>query len=524
MERSKVIFGNEVPEKVYRKACRQKERNLKKYGDDSGREYYFKAEENPVLAPLGVKTLKLTDKPGLELPVNAVIVGNIRMGYGHYRISMAIASAANALGYEPYWLDLNSFPESTATKIISGQNELYSLGSRLSQKFSLFNKLVWEPINSEGFRKLSYNAGDQKNAELMAPLLKNLPKDLPFIATHAWPAQAAVHAGFRHVVNAIPDNWPMALHLAEGSIHTVQTPSSFLGYKMLRGMDAKRQLRPMPKGALFDVGHYVDDELVRSIEVDCRARIERMKAGAPRRYLLSIGGAGAQQKLFEDIIRHLLPQIRQRKAMLLINTGDHFEVWESILAHMPELKGMAETHFNDYEAAKAFLEKDEGLTGVQVFCNSDIFAAVYMTNLLMRACDVLLTKPSELSFYPVPKIMIHRVGGHEAWGAIRAAEVGDGSYECEKTEEVLAMLDEITNGDEILPAFCRNILRAKNAGIYDGAYRAVELAVGKKGSAAAEEAAQSGAGVTLPVQKLAAALRSPLQSRPFKKRRPGSAR
>ena len=26
----------------------------------------------------------------------------------------------------------------------------------------------------------------------------------------------------KHVVNAIPDNWPMALHLSEGSIHTVQ--------------------------------------------------------------------------------------------------------------------------------------------------------------------------------------------------------------------------------------------------------------------------------------------------------------
>ena len=116
---------------------------------------------------------------------------------------------------------------------------------------------------------------------------------------------------------------------------------------------------------------------------------------------------------------------------------------------------------------------------MQVFCHKDIFAAVYVTNLLMRVCDVLLTKPSELSFYPVPKLMIHRVGGHEAWGAIRAAEVGDGSYELDKTEEVLAMLDEITNGNEILPALCRGILRAKAAGIYNGAYEAVKLAVNK---------------------------------------------
>ncbi len=479
MDRAKTIFGNAIASADYRKACRQKEKFLKKYGDDSARNYYFKAVENPVLAPLGVKTLVLTDEPGLELPENAVIVGNIRMGYGHYRISMAIASAAHALGYEPYWLDLNSFPETTCTRIISGQNDLYSLGSRISQRSKLFNKFVWEPINSEGFRKLTYNAADQKSAELMATLLKNLPKDVPYVATHVWPAQAAIHAGFTRVVNAIPDNWPMALHLSEGSIHTVQTPSSFLGYKMLRGMDKKRQLKPMPKGTVFDVGHYIDHEFVENIEADCKARLDRMEKGAPRRYLLSIGGAGAQQKLFEDIIRHLLPQIRAGKATLLINTGDHFEVWDSIVSHIPELKAMAETHFNDYEASKTFLENDGAIRGVQVFCHKDIFAAVYVTNLLMRVCDVLLTKPSELSFYPVPKIMIHRVGGHEAWGAIRAAEVGDGTYECEKTDEVLAMLDEITNGDEILPAMCRCILRAKNAGIYNGAYEAVKLAVGK---------------------------------------------
>ncbi len=41
------------------------------------------------------------------------------------------------------------------------------------------------------------------------------------------------------------------------------------------------------------------------------------------------------------------------------------------------------------------------------------------------------------------------------------------------------MLDEITNGNEILPALCRGILRAKAAGIYNGAYEAVKLAVNK---------------------------------------------
>ncbi len=102
---------------------------------------------------------------------------------------------------------------------------------------------------------------------------------------------------------------------------------------------------------------------------------------------------------------------------------------------------------------------------------------MYLTNLLLRHCDVLLTKPSELAYYPVPKIMLHRVGGHEAWGAIRSAEVGDGTYECARTGEVLAMMDEITFGNEILPMLCEGIRRANDAGIYNGAYEAVKLAV-----------------------------------------------
>jgi len=52
--------------------------------------------------------------------------------------------------------------------VLEKLNGLYSFGSRLSQKSALFNRLYWEPLNSEGFRKLSYNAVDQKVSELMA--------------------------------------------------------------------------------------------------------------------------------------------------------------------------------------------------------------------------------------------------------------------------------------------------------------------------------------------------------------------
>lgn len=328
LEKSREIFGNPMSEKDVKKAEKTKEKFLKKYGDDSGRNYRFALRDNPVLEELGTK--ELVSGQGAIFTDRTVFVGNIRMGFGHYRISMAMASCARALGYEPVWLDLNSFRESTCTKIISGQNDLYSMGSRLSQKSRLFNKLYWEPLNSEGFRKLSYNCADQASAEVMANLLKNLPKDLPYVATHVWPAQAAIHAGFTKVVNAIPDNWPMALHLAQGATHTIQTYSAWLGYKALRGMDKSRTLKPMPQGEIVYTGHYVDHELVSNLEADTARRVERVKTGKAKRYLLTVGGAGAQQELFASIIRALLPQVKAGKATLFINVGDHKNVWESL--------------------------------------------------------------------------------------------------------------------------------------------------------------------------------------------------
>lgn len=59
----------------------------------------------------------------------------------------------------------------------------------------------------------------------------------------------------------------------------------------------------------------------------------------------------------------------------------------------------------------------------------------------MRSCDVLVTKPSELAFYPVPKLFIKRVGGHEQWGAVHSAEIGDGTLECRDTGHTLQMLE-----------------------------------------------------------------------------------
>ncbi len=481
-DRSKVIFGNSIPKKDVKAAARSKRKFEKRFGNDSGKDFPAIVVKNSHIGDIiGVSDIRINES-GDDLGFDTekgIIVGNIRMGFGHYRISMAIASAANALGYKPYWMDLNSYPSTVATKVIGAQNDLYSLGSRISQKSRLFNRFVWEPMNYEGFRKLSYNASDQKNAELMAPVFKNVPKDIPLIGTHVWPAQAAIHGGMKYVVNAIPDNWPMALHFSEGSVHTVQTHYAYQGYRILNGMMGDKVLNPMPEESLVYTGHYIDHELVSNIKADNARRLARKEAGEPMRFLLTIGGAGAQREIFSAIIKRLLPEIRKGRAALYVNVGDYRNVWEELLEEIPEMGVHAKTHFNDWEATRRFCDGalDGKVEGIHVFWHENIFEAVYCTNLLMRSCDVLVTKPSELAFYPVPKLFIKRIGGHEQWGAIHSAEMGDGTLECRDIPHTLQMIEMFMEDGALLPDMCRCIEKNKEEGLYDGAYKVVKIAM-----------------------------------------------
>ena len=472
-DRTSVIFNNPMPKKVVKGAEKSKANYIKKFGDDSNKDYKLNFSDIKTLDFIGAKNIIFSENPG-DFKGKPLIVGNIRMGFGHYRISIAMASAARALGYTPYWLDLASF-DATGSKMIRHQNDMYSTASRLSQKSKLFNKLVWEPLNSEGFKKITYNAKDQKNSELLVPIFRNIPKDIPYIATHVWPAQGALHAGMTHVVNAIPDNWPMGLHLSEGAIHTVQTPFAYMGYKTLDGF-AKHRLNGLSNKDLKMVGCYVDHELLENLEKDNKARKERISSNRPIRVLMTVGGAGAGYSLYKAMIVHLLPYVEEGKVAIFINFGDHKTVYEKLMKDLPHLQ--CREYFNKYKdllKLKDSLKKNDSL-GVHAIYNEDIFEAVYSTNLLMPVCDLLITKPSELVYYPIPKVFMRHIGGHEVYGGIFGREMGDAAKECPDVKSMNAMLDNLILDKEIIPQMCDRIDVLKKAGFYDGAYECVKLA------------------------------------------------
>jgi hypothetical protein len=98
----------------------------------------------------------------------------------------------------------------------------------------------------------------------------------------------------------------------------------------------------------------------------------------------------------------------------------------------------------------------------------------------MPECDILVTKPSELAYYPIPKVFMRHIGGHEVYGAVNSQELGDGTFECPTEATVNGMLDRLLSDKEILVHMCKRIDELKKSGYYDGAYECVKLAAGMK--------------------------------------------
>ena len=495
-----VVYGNALRRSHSQETIKWHNWLAKKFNYDPNEKYTLSLQDNPYLGQIfGLKDIVRGDQGEKIVKENAVVVSTIRMGFGHYRIAMAGVSCARAMGFTPYWLDLLAIPGIT-TDVINWCNTNYSRYSRLSQRSGLFNKYIWECLTTGEptlpilnfllnnwivtwpWRYLKTNVKDYEMSALFKNLYQALPSDMPMLTSHMWNCMGAVAGGMTNVVDMMFDNWPMAFQLTEGAKHGVQSPSGYYGFRVMRGFDETNKImNPVPPDAVYYTGHHVDHELVENIEVDCEARLRRMKNNEPRRLLVTMGGAGAQRELFKAMIEHCVPLVKQDKVALFVNLGDHKQNWDWLQAELAQHKDLIQTHFT-WEDTQAFADeiRTGPAKGLHVFLYDNTSHAVYSTNYLMRVVDVMITKPSELAFYPVPKIFNERVGGHEMWGAIRGAELGDGTVECRTIPHTLQAIDLLTHDTDLLQLYCDRIVKNKSIGIYDGAYKCVELATGKK--------------------------------------------
>ncbi len=412
-------------------------------------------------------------------PKNSIIIGTIRMGFGHWRIAIALASAAKSSGVKSYLLDLMSFQDSPIAKAIKFLENLYNSFSRLSQKWKWFNEHIWEKVTSKTSLTLDSSIQQRLLSDFFVPAFEKLPKEIPIIAAHPWIGHAAIINGNKKVISMIPDNLPLAFWLVEGSIHTIQSPSGYMGYRALLNMEKGIPIKHcLKEEEIILAGHYVDYELKSNILIDCKKRLKRIKNQEPRRLLLTMGGAGAQALKFADIAKYCKNYIKNNKATLLINMGDH-EGRLQVLKEQLDKNNLKYTIHSDWKKTQKFIAAMEEnlITGIHIFLHKDFYAAVYTTNILMRQCDFMITKPSELSFYPIPKLFIQRVGRHEAWGAIHSSEIGDGTKEITSSDILHRVLTLLIEEDDILQYNINAIIQNDKIHIYDGAIEVVKIAM-----------------------------------------------
>ena len=140
------LYGNPITKRQTKKTVRRQNMFIRKFSYDPNEKYLLSLQDNNYLGEeFGIKDILRNDRgEKIENNGDAVIISTIRMGFGHYRIAMAGASCAKAMGFTPYWLDLLAIPGIT-TDVINYCNTNYSWFSRLSQRSAWFNKHVWKP-------------------------------------------------------------------------------------------------------------------------------------------------------------------------------------------------------------------------------------------------------------------------------------------------------------------------------------------------------------------------------------------
>ena len=128
------LYGNTITPDQDRKALAWQKMFVDKFNYDPNEVYELSVHDNPHLGDvLGIRDIRRDTEGDPIDPETGIVISTIRMGFGHYRIAMAGASAARAMGRTPYWLDLLAIPGITQDAI-NWWNTNYSKYSRVSQR------------------------------------------------------------------------------------------------------------------------------------------------------------------------------------------------------------------------------------------------------------------------------------------------------------------------------------------------------------------------------------------------------
>lgn len=443
--------------------------------DPAARVIPFVAKPSPIVKGLQILTPASEEEAAQIVSqlrgTQKVIVGSVRMGYGHHRIAYSALTWALELGAEPFLLDILA-PECIESDIVKNMDKHYSSMSRLASSCGGWIDEMWGKMMLQGDANAlrCCVALSQK----IRPIMAGFPKDVPVISSHPIIGNMAVACGFKKVINLVFDNWPQYFVLVPGAINLVQSPSYF---DKLLDMGC-------PASSIRMAGHWVSSDMCLHVAQDSEARIARCRRDLPRRFLITVGGAGAQKAYLASLLEGLAPKLMEKKLRIFVNCGDHKHISEAVEKKLQQL-GLEWDEVNTSEQTEELcrsqplsaLSEPANWKAVTLLRFDSHFAAFRCTDLVIRIADVLVTKPSELAFFPIPKLHIRRVGEHEAYSAVRSTELGDGTVECRVVPHALKKADMLMQRNS--PLFLlmnESIMKAARIGAYEGSKVACQYA------------------------------------------------
>lgn len=411
-----------------------------------------------------------------------LVIGTIRMGFGHHRIAYSVASYALqntsrtddddgclAATRDVYFHDVATIGDDEST-LVDDAETAYSLGSRfLTELPNVLERVIAKSSSNGGPSALRMQV---QVAHLMTSLIAGLDRDTPLIATHPLVGAMAVAANFTNVINLVVDNHPQWFIVVPGALNLVQGPRLYRELIKLGVPDTDLEL----------VGHWNPRGIVETIPEATQRRMDRVTSSQPLRVLVPLGGAGAQQSFLTEFVRECLPWVQQGKVQLLLNAGDHEHMKKAFQDVLTEAN-VKYQFIVDVPGRDGFVDQLQQHPqqypshDVTLFAFNTSYAAVTTTDVLIPYTDVLVCKPSEMAFYAVPKLLIRRVGDHEAPSAVRAAELGEGTLEAATVTDAVQEVQQFLTHPGHLLAMNQMIRKNHQAGLYDGAKIAVQRAL-----------------------------------------------
>lgn len=392
--------------------------------------------------------------------------GTIRMGYGHHRMAFSVYSQSSERGISTALHDLLAIESNEAT-CIERLDGLYSQFSRMATEIGGPVEWAWgKAMTGGGIGALQFS---MLLAGRMIALYSGMDRSTPIITTYPLNAHIAASLGFERIIHLVNDTLPQYFLLCPGALNLVQTRHMRDGYLDMGVEESEIEF----------AGHWVSEPVLSTLDNAIADRMNRLDRKERLRLLISVGGAGAQKKFLKQWIAAILDDSQLRDAYLpIINCGDHKDFFQEMqkLLKRREIRVKVCSTLADAQNLPGIMEDYD----LVLFHFESRYEAVYATDYAIVYSDILATKPSELAFYPIPRLFVRRVGDHEGYSADYGYKLGEATPERRSSREALEDLRSWSRDPSPLKAMNETIAENHGRNLYGGSTVAIQRALDRE--------------------------------------------